>query len=466
MQNSVSPQSTNSPRDLFIFGHGENGLATAVMFANAGIHVTASGMENTAFHMIANPAPGNESSEFAQKLEHAMSSGKLIFSQTVTQADVFIIAIPSPLIQKDDNPASQNPTRLDFSYLLSTAKSINHKLRKGNMVIIETICPPRTTIDLLQPVLELSGLLAGPDFSLLYSPLKLPAGKFMPYMIQDDRLIGGIDQDSIQAGVHFYRAFVRGRMIETDATTAELVRLMQLCYIDISLAVLNEFSCLAERFGVNIWDAVSLSDLHPLVYIPRPGSDVRDPSQAMEPWLLANSAKDITGLVQAAWHINSQLPNHIVELVELGLGNLAGRKIAALGLIYNHNQDDLTHNLALQSIRKLQNAGAQVLVYEPGPLPSQPKDVTIVTDLNTALRDADAILLLVDHPEIRRLAPCDFASLTTATVVIDTINTRSADEWKTAGFKLLRFGVGREEPSESSQSYLHAMNLFFSKPAR
>jgi UDP-N-acetyl-D-mannosaminuronic acid dehydrogenase len=169
-------------------------------------------------------------------------------------ADAFIIAVPTPI--NEDKTA-------DMRAVTSAAESSVPYLRKGNLVILESTSPLRTTVDLVQPILEQSGLKAGEDFLLVYSPERVLLGRILNELVENSHVIGGVDQASAEAGRDLYQTFVEGEIVLTDATTAEMVKLMENTYRDVNIAIANEFSRLADLFGVDVWEAIEIANRHP-----------------------------------------------------------------------------------------------------------------------------------------------------------------------------------------------------------
>ena len=187
-----------------------------------------------------------------------------------------------------------------MKYVISAAESILPHLQKGNLVVLESTSPPRTTVDLVAPILERSGLKAGVDFFLVYSPERVLPGQILRELIENARVIGGINRGSAEAGRDLYAAFVKGDIILTDATTAEMVKLMENTYRDVNIAIANEFSRLADHFGIDIWEAVSLANRHPRVKILNPGPGVGGHCISVDPWFLVEAAPDLTPLIHTA----------------------------------------------------------------------------------------------------------------------------------------------------------------------
>ncbi len=165
-------------------------------------------------------------------------------------------------------------------------------------------------------------------------------------MIENARVIGGINRESAEAGRDLYATFVKGDIILTDATTAEMVKLMENTYRDINIAAANEFSRLADRFGIDVWEAISLANRHPRVKILNPGPGVGGHCISVDPWFLVESAPDITSLISSARKVNDFQPHFVVDWMEHKLGKLSGKQICALGLTYKPDVDDFRESPA------------------------------------------------------------------------------------------------------------------------
>jgi UDP-N-acetyl-D-mannosaminuronic acid dehydrogenase len=189
-------------------------------------------------------------------VKSALDQGTLRVASQPVEADAFIIAVPTPFYADK---------KADLSYVRSAAEAIVPVLRPGNLVILESTSPPLTTRDVVQPILEQSGLKAGRDFLLAYSPERVLPGRIMLELVENARVIGGIDDASALAGRDLYRVIVKGEIVLTDATTAEMVKLMENTYRDVNIAIAMEFSRLADRFGVDIWEALTIANRHPRV---------------------------------------------------------------------------------------------------------------------------------------------------------------------------------------------------------
>jgi UDP-N-acetyl-D-mannosaminuronic acid dehydrogenase len=327
-------------------------------------------------------------------------------------------------------------------FVTSAAEAIVPYLQKGNLVVLESTSPPRTTVDLVQPILERSGLKAGSDFHLAYSPERVLPGQILRELIENARVIGGVTSESAKAGAELYETFVKGEIIQTDATTAEMVKLMENTTRDVNIAIANEFARLADRFGVDVWEAINLANLHPRINILSPGPGVGGHCISVDPWFFVETAPDLTPLIYTARKVNDEQPHFVMSLLQMALGSLMGKKIAALGLAYKPDVDDLRESPAAEVARLLIDAGADVRAYEPFKTEGIP-GIPMAATLEEAVKDADGILLLVRHSQFREMKPSKIAALTSTRVVVDTVNAWNAEAWKEAGFQVFRLGVNK-----------------------
>ena len=294
---------------------------------------------------------------------------------------------------------------------------------------------------MVAPILERSGLKAGLDFHLAYSPETVFPGQILKELTDNDRVIGGIDSASAEAGRDLYGIFAHGEISLTDATTAEMVKLMENTYRDINIAVANEFSRLAERFGVDIWEAISLSNRHPRVKILKPGPGVGGHCIGVDPWFLVEAAPDLATLIRAARQVNDSQPHFIAKLVHKAVGDLPGKRLAVLGLSFKPNVDDLRESPAIEVALLLQQQGAVLQAYEPFRPDAEIPDLALTPSLQAALQGADAILLLVAHQQFCQLDPIAVAQMTPARIIFDAVGALEREAWQAAGFTFTGLGV-------------------------
>jgi UDP-N-acetyl-D-mannosaminuronic acid dehydrogenase len=450
-------------KKICVIGLGYIGLPTASTFATHGIQVIGVDVNQRVVQTLQNGEIHIHEPGLRTLVQAAIKSGNLSISDHPEEADAFIIAVPTPFkgaSQKSQassvkrEAASEQQTRAtdyplaDLSYVTAAAEAIVPVLRSGNLVILESTSPPRTTEDIVAPILEKSGLTTGIDFHLAYSPERVLPGQILRELIENARVIGGITPASAQAGHDLYATFVRGEIIQTTATTAEMVKLMENTTRDVNIAIANEFSRLAARFGVDVWEAIQLANLHPRINILRPGPGVGGHCISVDPWFFVEAAPDLTPLIHTARNVNDAQPAYVVELIRQAVGALKGIRIAVLGLAYKPNVDDLRESPAIEVARLLIEAGADVITYEPFKVDSQIPGIPAAPSLEAALAGSDLLVLLVAHTPIKNLTPTEVTALTEARVVVDTVNLWSPEVWEPAGFTIRRLGVGYQTQND------------------
>ena len=429
---------------ICVIGLGYIGLPTATTFAKHGIHVLGVDINESIVKTLNEGKLHIHEAGLPEALSEAIQSKKFRASTKAEEADAFIIAVPTPFKENEVGTYNGVEYKLaDMRAVTSAAESIIPFLKKGNLVILESTSPPRTTVDLIAPILQKSGLQAGSDFFLCYSPERVLPGQIMKELIENARVIGGITPESAQTGEDLYSTFVKGKILQTDATTAEMVKLMENTHRDVNIAIANEFSRLADKFGVDVWEAISLANLHPRIKILSPGPGVGGHCISVDPWFFVEAAPELTPLIYHSRQVNDAQPSFVVEKVKSALGDLKNKNIAALGLAYKPDVDDLRESPANEVVHLLQNAGANVLAWEPFKPDAKLEGIKMASSFEEAIKDADAILLLVKHTKFTELNPKEVAKKTKAKIIVDTVNAWKVEEWQSAGFEVFRLGVGK-----------------------
>jgi len=418
---------------ICVIGLGYIGLPTASMFAASGIKVIGVDVNQEIIRTLSVGGLHIHEPGLKTIVDQAFSSGNMSVSLQPEEADAFIIAVPTPFY---DNK------KADMRFVTAATESILPYLRKGNLVILESTSPPQTTNELVKPILEKTGLSAGTDFLLCYSPERVLPGQILKELVENTRVIGGIKSQSAEAGRDLYRIFVKGEIILTDTTTAEMVKLMENTYRDVNIAIANEFSRLADCFGVNVWEAIEIANLHPRVKILNPGPGVGGHCISVDPWFFVETAPDLAQLIAMARRVNDSQPEFVVSLVERILGSLLGKKIAVLGLAYKPDVDDLRESPAIETVHLLERSGAQVKAYEPFKLGGYP-GINTQPNLDLALADVDLILVLVGHTQFKNLDIEHVKAISPARIILDTVNIEMS-EWENADFTVYKLGNGQQ----------------------
>lgn len=421
---------------ICVLGLGYIGLPTASTFATHGVRVVGVDVNRRVVEVLHNGEVHIHEPGLRTLVQAAFRSGNLRVSEEPEDADAFIIAVPTPI--KEDNTA-------DLSYVVAASESIVPHLKAGNLVVLESTSPPRTTLDVVRPILEKSGLVAGVDFHLSYSAERVLPGKILSELIENARVMGGVDRASAEACRDLYRIFVRGEIVLTDATTAEMVKLMENTFRDVNIAIANEFARQADQFGVDIWEAIRFANLHPRISILKPGPGVGGHCISVDPWFLIEAAPDRSQLIHQARLVNDSQPAYVFDLIESAAGSLKDKRVAALGLAYKADVDDLRESPAIDVVRLLVDAGAEVVTYEPYLLGAAVAGAESSQSLDAALQGTDIVVLLVDHEMFHDLDPSAVAELMAGKLAVDTRGIWNRDTWRKAGFNLRVIGVGEKD---------------------
>lgn len=380
---------------ICVVGLGYIGLPTASILATRGFDVVG---VDTNQAIVSNGNCGKTDIEepgLSTIVAAAGKSGKLQCQEGIVEADIFIICVPTPITQEK---------RADLGYLEAAARSVSSKLRKGNLVILESTVPPRTTEDVLRPILEESGLVSGEDFYLAHCPERVLPGNLLNELIKNDRIIGGIDDRSKILARDIYKTFVEGNIYLTDSTTAEFVKLMENSTRAVNIALANEFALIAEKIGINVLDAINLANKHPRINVLYPGAGVGGHCIPVDPWFVVEKAKGLSKLIPLSMKINENMPEHVISLALDAFSeakkDVKGAKIAVLGAAYKGDVNDARESPAIPVIRKLKEMGAKVTVYDP--LVTKFR-FEIEKDFEKAVFGSDALVILTDHSDFKEM---------------------------------------------------------------
>ncbi len=406
------------PARVCVVGLGYIGLPTAVVLANAGHHVVGFDANPAVERALADGRAVIREHLLDERLAQAVASGRLEAASSPVPADAFILAVPTPV-------HGLAHKRAELRHVTDAAEAVAPLLRPGNLVILESTSPPGTTERVVRPVLERgSGLRAGADFRLAHCPERVLPGRIFHELVHNDRVIGGVDPASAEAARDLYASFVQGQVFLTDATTAELVKLMENTHRDVNIALSNEFALVAQHLGVNVWEAIQLANRHPRVNLLQPGPGVGGHCIAVDPWFVVGAAPRFTPLIAASRMVNDGMPLHVADLVAETLGGLDGKRVVALGVTYKADVDDTRESPSAEVIEHLRRAGASVMVH----------DTVVQSDVaveDLAL-DADCLLLLVDHRAYARLDPGTIGPQMRHRIAVDTRNFLSLAPWLAA----------------------------------
>jgi UDP-N-acetyl-D-mannosaminuronic acid dehydrogenase len=387
--------------DVCVVGLGYIGLPTAAIIARAGCRVLGLDVSQRVVDTINRGEIHIEEVDLDGLVHGVVQRGLLRASTQIEPADVFVIAVPTPF-EKDGHHTP------DISYVLAAATQVSAVLKAGDCVILESTSPVGTTEQMrdlmagLRPDLKFPGKTREtPDVSISYCPERVLPGRILEELTNNDRSIGGITPRCARKALAFYKRFVRGTCVTTDARSAEMTKLVENAYRDVNIAFANELSMVADRMGLDVWEVIRLANRHPRVNILQPGPGVGGHCIAVDPWFIVASAPDETPLILTARNVNDGKMHHVVkraaELVEAH----PGEKVACLGLAFKANIDDFRESPARYVAASLaRQFGSRINVVEPyaGELPKEFEGTGAVQiDIDTALEECGVLIVLVDH---------------------------------------------------------------------
>lgn len=400
----------STPAVCFV-GLGYIGLPTAVVMANHGVRVTGVDINEENVARISRSEVTIVEPGLEKALKRAVNSGNLTATTQMVHADAYVIAVPTPF--KEDHEG-------DLSYVLAAAESIAPQLRGDELVILESTSPPLSTRRMAERILQLRPDLAAdgaenpegkPVVYFAHCPERILPGKAMEELITNDRIIGGETPEATRRATEVYASFCEGELLPTNAVTAEMAKLTENSFRDVNIAFANELSVIADRLGVDVWELIELANHHPRVNILQPGPGVGGHCIAVDPWFIVAADRENSRLIRTAREVNDAKPEWVIDKVREAVEGIAEPTVGALGLTFKADVDDLRGSPALGIVRSLSERlpHARILATDP----YIPEDVDLfpghdrieLVSLEIAWREADVVILLVDHTAYRSTPP-------------------------------------------------------------
>jgi len=428
---------------ISVLGSGYVGLPTAALFAAAGFNVTAIDMKSKIVKNVnSGVSPINEPG-LQELVSHNVQSGKLTAAlnsdTTLNQEDVIVICVQTP-IDKNKKP--------NLSFLLNALENVGKNLKKQMLVAVCSTVPPRTMQEKVKPLLEsLSGLKADVDFYLAYVPERIAPGKALKEFVESPRLVGGVGSNSTKIAAELFRTVCK-KIIETDATTAEIAKTAENTYRDVNIAFANQLAIICEQHGADITKVIELANTHPRVNIHTSGPGVGGPCLTKDPYLLTHQSKPADyDIIKTARKINDNMPKHIVKLTLQALKNtgkdVKSSKIAILGTAYKANVDDSRFSPSESIIQKLKTLGAETIAYDPHC--TSTFGAKKATSLHESVKDADCLIIATDHNEFKNLNLTEIKqSMRSKPTIVDGKRIINPNEAEKHGFTY--YGVGYGKP--------------------
>ena len=394
--------------NITIFGLGHIGLPTAALFADKGFKVTGVARDKSKLDMINQGKSPIEETGLSKLIKQTVKEGNLIASDdglsAVKSSKIMIIIVPTPMDKYN---------RADLQAVKSTCQTISKGLKNDDMVIVESTVPQGTCDNIVIPILEESGLQAGKDFSVAYTPERAIPNNTLYEMTHNARVIGGLDKKSTDRAVELYQNITVGEVIRVkNLITAETVKLIENTYRDVNIALSNEIAMICEELGVDAIEAIKVANHHPRVNLHIPGPGVGGHCLAIDPYFIVEKAEQIGAnapLISAARAINEEMPGHVLDIItdtynDLDM-ELDGSKIGILGVAYKGNVADARETPAKALIAMLKGEGAEVYATDPHTNKQTIKSLGAApADIKQVL-SCDCIVLVTDHDEYKEIKP-------------------------------------------------------------
>ena len=390
----------NRSAKVGIIGLGYVGLPLAIEMAKEGFQVTGIDLSKEKVDSI------NAGISYIPDLPNEtvssfVSGGKLRATQSLSavgELDTMNICVPTPL-RKNKDP--------ELSYVIAAVEVIRNHIRPAQLIILESTTYPGTTREVVLPILEESGLRAGSDFFLAYSPERVDPGNATYGTRNIPKVVGGVTPRCAEIAVLFYRQFIESVISVSSTDCAEMVKLLENTFRSVNIALANEIALACHSFGVNVWEVIEAAKTKPFGFMPfYPGPGLGGSCIPIDSYYLTWRAR-MKGceprLIELAGQINSQMPAFVIRGIADALNQkrkcLNGAKILALGVAYKRNTNDVRESPAVQILSGLDEKGATIHFCDPyvSSIRINEKTFKSVDLVPSVLRSMDLVAILTDH---------------------------------------------------------------------
>ena len=435
--------------NICVIGLGKMGLPVAALFAARGSTVVGADINAEVVAAInAGTCPIDNEPGLAEMISETVTAGRLRATtdtpEAVRAADVIVVLVPLLV-----DPRNQyEPT---YRALESAMDGIGRGIRPGTLVILETTLPVGDTRNRLGPIIEkVSGLRAGDDFLLVFSPERVQSNQVIRNLLEYPKVVGGVNQRSTDAAVAFYQATLTDNIIPVaNAETAEFAKIAECVYRDVNIALANEMAISAASVGVDFNDVIMAANSEPLSHIHKPGLGVGGHCIPVYPYFMINRQEPTT-LAQRARTINDGMADYATDLLRGELGSLDGQNVLLMGLSYRANVKEPTFSSAILLVQSLQRAGANVYLLDPlftaDEIARYTPGVTAVNPDLSGLPKLAATIVQAWHNDFRAL---DWRDLPGTPIVLDGRNSVKRADVEAAGLRYIAIGVAERNVAAS-----------------
>src|SRR5688572_4759332 len=443
MKDELINKITNKQAQVGVIGLGYVGLPLLVEFASKGFRATGFEVDESKANRI-NQGHSYIGDVPATRLNEMVKSERLRATTDfnhLSDCDVIIICVPTPL-RKTKEP--------DVSYILAAAEEIQKRLRRGQLIILESTTYPGTTDEVLLPMFEETGLKLDEDFLLAFSPERVDPGnpQFMTHNIP--KVVGGVTPDSTLVAAHLYSHIVNHVHSVTSARVAEAAKLLENTFRAVNIGMANEMARLCYALNIDTWEVIRAAATKPFGFMPfYPGPGIGGHCIPLDPHYLSWKARQHgfgSRFIGLAEEVNSRMPDHVCQLASDGLNDdsksMKGSRILLLGVAYKKDIDDVRESPALSIIDRLRSKGAEVSYHDPfvseirfddAHTEASGEPLTSITLTDEEVTKSDCVIIITDHSGI------DYSRITKlAPLVVDTRNALNGDLRRDSTARIIR----------------------------
>ena len=378
-------------KTVCVVGLGYIGLPTAALLASSGYNVVGVDLNAHAVETINQGRIHIVEPDLDAFVRSAVAAQRLKAFTTPQAGDIYMICVPTPFHEDGAIP------RPNIDYVLAATRSIAPFVKAGDLVILESTSPVGTT-QAMADVLAASDVDVS-TIHMAYCPERVLPGKIMTELVENDRVVGGLTPAANEAVSAFYRTFVHGSVLETDAKTAEMCKLTENSFRDVNIAFANELSMICDKEGIDVWNLIRLANRHPRVSILQPGTGVGGHCIAVDPWFIVSRNPETARLIRSGREVNNSKTDWVIDRIKVAVADASARlgrkpRVACLGLAFKPDIDDLRESPAMHVTQALAAAGYDVVAVEPN---ITTHESLALVPLEEALRSADVFAVLVKH---------------------------------------------------------------------
>jgi len=383
--------------EVVTIGLGYIGLPTSALIASHGTNVLGVDINQQVVDTINQGKIHIVEPDLDKIVSKAVSKGYFKASTKPSSAAVYLIVVPTPF------KGNHEP---DISFVEAATKAVIPLMKKGDLYIIESTSPIGTT-EKMQKLIFVSRPDLKGHIYIAYCPERVLPGNVMYELVENDRVIGGVDDASTQKAISFYSKYVKGELHPTNARTAEMCKLVENSSRDVQIAFANELSLICDKANINVWELINLANKHPRVNILQPGCGVGGHCIAVDPYFIVSDFPIESKIIRTAREVNNFKPEWCVEKIKnaqlkFELKYKRKPKVALMGLAFKPNIDDLRESPAKYIVQKvLQNSNdEEYLIVEPN---IESHSAYKLRDYQKAIDEADIIVFLVAHNEFKKI---------------------------------------------------------------